>query len=287
MEHGKKGQWWLIHKKNITSQNGEDGIISKIFELIEGDNWCVEVGAWDGKYLSNTYNLIANEGWSGILIEPNKKRYNKLIKTHSMHNRVFCLNKKVGFNGKNSLDNILKDTLIPKNFDLLSIDVDGIEYHIWASIKKYHPKVVIVEFNYSIPNDIVFIQQKNMNLNQGSSLLALTQLGKKKNYELVAITYANAIYVEKKYYKLFGLKENSLDLMYDNISYQTRLFQLYDGTLVLVGCDRLLWHGRKIYQRQIQVLPKLVRKYPLNYTKIHKLFLKLFNLFERIKIHLK
>ena len=49
------------YKKNIYSQGGEDGVIDKILEIIhQGDNWCVEFGAADGKYLSNTKNLIQN-----------------------------------------------------------------------------------------------------------------------------------------------------------------------------------------------------------------------------------
>jgi hypothetical protein len=43
-------------KKNVYSQNGEDGIIDYILNKIpDKDNWCCEFGAWDGKYLSNTY----------------------------------------------------------------------------------------------------------------------------------------------------------------------------------------------------------------------------------------
>jgi hypothetical protein len=32
--------------------------------------WCVEFGAWDGHYLSNTYNLIQNSGEVAISISP-------------------------------------------------------------------------------------------------------------------------------------------------------------------------------------------------------------------------
>ena len=41
------------HASNATCQFGENGIISKILELIESTNrWCVEFGARDGMYLS-------------------------------------------------------------------------------------------------------------------------------------------------------------------------------------------------------------------------------------------
>jgi len=38
--------------------------------------------------------------------------------------------------------------------------------------------------------------------------------------------------------------------------YETRLFQLFDGTLVLTGYKRLFWHNkREIRDEDIQVLP--------------------------------
>ena len=45
----------LEYKKHIFSQNGEDGIIEKIFEVIDVEHrTCFEVGAGDGIRFSNT-----------------------------------------------------------------------------------------------------------------------------------------------------------------------------------------------------------------------------------------
>ena len=69
-----------LYKKNISSQNGEDGIIEEIFKRIKNisDYHCCEFGAWDGKYLSNTYNLIKNHNYNALLIEGDKKRFIEL-----------------------------------------------------------------------------------------------------------------------------------------------------------------------------------------------------------------
>ena len=54
----------ISYAKDYTSQNGEDGIIEKIFNILpsldDSTNYrtCVDVGAWDGKHLSNTYSLL-------------------------------------------------------------------------------------------------------------------------------------------------------------------------------------------------------------------------------------
>ena len=69
-----------IYKKNIFSQYGEDGIIEEIFKRLEGvsDKQCCEFGAWDGKFLSNTCNLITNHNYEAVLIEADEKKFNEL-----------------------------------------------------------------------------------------------------------------------------------------------------------------------------------------------------------------
>lgn len=53
----------LRFKNNIYSQNGEDGIIQYIFDKLNIKNGnFIEFGAWDGKHLSNTYNLFYRIG---------------------------------------------------------------------------------------------------------------------------------------------------------------------------------------------------------------------------------
>lgn len=56
----------MDYKKNITSYRGENGILEKIIEIIDGDKdykgdkWCVEFSAGDGKHSSNTWDFIMN-----------------------------------------------------------------------------------------------------------------------------------------------------------------------------------------------------------------------------------
>ena len=130
---------WLIKidkiKKDKDSIHIETEILEKVFEVIKGDNWCVEFGANDGISGSNTRNFIINKGWSGILIEADRKKALELIENYRNINRVICLKKFVTFSGPNTLDNILSETQIPRSFGLLSIDIDGNDYHIWKSMQ--------------------------------------------------------------------------------------------------------------------------------------------------------
>jgi hypothetical protein len=246
--------------RNEFSQFGEDGILEKIFEIVPNQNkTCIEFGAWDGKKYSNTHYLIATKQWTGVLIEANSKRFVDLQNTYKNNERVHMINSYVDFEGKDSLDNLLKQTAIAQDFDLLSIDIDGNDYHIWDSVVCYKPKVVVIEFNPTIPNDIDFIQEKNMNICQGSSLLSLVKLAKTKGYELVATTVCNAFFVSVEFFDLFNIADNSLNAIH-SVPIAPRIYQLFDGTLVLTDNFKLLWRPEvKITSNDLQVLPKFAR----------------------------
>jgi hypothetical protein len=259
----RKNDWLEDFKRNIKSQHGEDGIIEKIFEIIPNkNNWCVEFGVWDGQILSNTWNLINNLGWSGVLIECENCRFNELLKYYKENPKVICLNRFVNFNGVNTLDNILNGTNIPPDFDLLSIDIDGNDYHIWDSIKQYRPKLVVIEYNPNIPNDIIYIQERNFNVFQGSSLASFVQIAKEKRYELIATTRNNAFFLDKEYFPLMEISDNSLFYLrkYDP-EVESRIFTLFDGTVILQGRIEHSETGYKIPINKIQFLPHILRKY--------------------------
>ena len=262
-QHSTTGNWLLKYKKNIFSQFGEDGIIEKIFSILPNIcGWCVEFGAWDGKHLSNTHFLLSQRDYSGVLIEADQHKFKALCQTYSGNNQVNCINKMVTFDGQNVLDNILSQTSVPKDFDLLSIDIDGNDFHIWKSVEFFKPKLVIIEFNNTIPNKIEFVQDPDYSVNQGCSLLALDRLSKQKGYELLAVTDFNAFFVDAEYFSLFQIPDNSPKIINCDQQYITHVFQLFDGTIVWKGNLKLLWHDIDINPQKMQVLPKYARYFP-------------------------
>jgi hypothetical protein len=142
----------------------------------------------------------------------------------------------------------------------LSIDIDGAEYFIWESVERFNPKVVAIEFNPSVPNDVIFVQAKNMSINQGASLLALIELGKQKGYELVCATSCNAIFVLKKFLPIFGLRSNHIAVLYSPDS-DGRIFHGYDSYIYVTGMPTLIWSDTPVSSEDFQLLPKHMRKF--------------------------
>lgn len=247
---------------NETSQNGEDGIIEEIFRRIGTTNkWCVEFGAWDGKFLSNTWRLIAKFDWSAVLFEGMAERARDLARAHKGSPKAHVRNCHVGWIGNARLDNLLAVTPIPRQFDLLSVDIDGNDYHVWEALQGYQPRVVVIEFNPSASNDLSFIQDADATINQGCSLRALIDLAKSKEYELVATTLCNAIFVTAREFSKICIEDNSIDSMHF-ADHTNELLQTYDGTLFVAGLDTLLWQNKKIEHEALQIIPKRLRKYP-------------------------
>ena len=100
-------------KKNIYSENGEDGILQEILKRLDLENsgWCCEFGAWDGKVGSNTFNLVKNYNFKAVYIESDKKKFNDLKKTEGKYPNIFAINKSIdrNINSDGSLKKVLEN----------------------------------------------------------------------------------------------------------------------------------------------------------------------------------
>jgi hypothetical protein len=268
-------KWLLGFAGNVTSQKGEDGVIAKILELIGvRDGWCVEFGAWDGKHLSNTYNLIANKGFAAVLIEGGAKRFPALVETFRNNPKVIAINAFVGFSAHDGLDAILAKTAISIDFDLLSIDIDGNDYHVWKAVTRYRPKLVVIEYNPTIPSVVEFVQRADLTVNHGSSIRSLVLLAKEKGYELVAATEYNCFFVKAEYFPLFGIENNAVEAIRPNESLVSYIFNGFDGTVFVRGRGMLEWHGIPYRESRMQVVSRLFRRFPDTYGPVMKVVAK-------------
>lgn len=274
----KKGL--LQFARNIKSQHGEDGIISKLVEILlpnATDLFCVDIGAWDGIHLSNTYNLTFGSNasqWTGggVFVEADKERFKALQDLYKTRKKYKCINTKVlceERNQENSLSAILDAHDVPRDLALISIDVDGIDYWLLRSIlekNKYRPRIVVVEFNPTIPHSVIYVQPRSDTVRHGSSLAAFEELMKSFQYVLVETTTYNAFFVPLELYKASKklqdlVPDTSIEVL-NEISMGTSMYQLYDGTLKLSGCKKMLWHRIRIDEEKIQMIDKSKRDFP-------------------------
>ena len=198
-------------KKNIYSQNGEDGVIEELLKKLnlEKNGWCCEFGAWDGKIGSNTFNLVKNCNFKAVYIERDKKKFNDLKKTEEKYPNILALNKSINrnINSDDSLRKVLERTKIPIDFEVLSIDIDSYDLDVWETLEKYRPKIVVIEINSSIKPGII---QKHGKNNQGNSFSATVNVGRKKGYVLVCHT-GNCIFVKEDLKDKINYDNNLLD----------------------------------------------------------------------------
>lgn len=194
---------------NIYSQNGEDGVIEELLNRLNITNgWVCEFGAWDGIYLSNTFNLIKNKSFNAVLIEGDKNKYIDLLKTVEDFTNIIPIEAYVDHNNtSNSLDNLLKNTNIPYDFDILSIDVDSYDYQIWKSLKDYKPKIVIIEINSSVKvdnKDWIHTPGKY----NGTGFKPTYELGLEKGYKFVLHT-GNMFFIRNDLFEKLNITYNN------------------------------------------------------------------------------
>lgn len=302
----------MAHAYNVHSQNGEDGILQRLFELLTPPTntttittqWCVDVGAWDGQHLSNTHELLlgntaTQSRWRGILIEADEDKFSQLQARYA-HTDTICLPVMVSAQHPHDPQNlpailqqvIHNDPQLLRQqqeqqedhleLDFLCIDIDGDDYWVWHDVLVWsstastssrfgRAKVVCIEFNPTMPDDLIYIpprpnKEQVQQQRQGASLSALVELAKAHDYVLVETTLYNAFFVTQNLYDLYlqeQVPDTSIEALHDSsTTMTTQLYQLYDGTLKLWGCKKLLWHRIPLEESKLQVLSQDQRHFP-------------------------
>ena len=256
----------LKHKRNVYSHNGEDGVLEfLIARLPHSNKWAVEFGAWDGKWASNACHLLENARWNTVFIECDEAKFLTLKKNHGANPHAHLVKRFIGFAGPDSLDAILAEIPgFPIEPDLISMDIDGCEYHLWKSLNHYRPKMVLAEFNPSMPLDFEYVQPMDFSVNHSSSLNAFVELGRQKGYRLISVLDYNVLFLREDLLAPMQIAPASAEELFApfRARYQTQVWQSMDGRLHLLGCDRLIWHNVTINPEKIQVLPKFLQINP-------------------------
>ena len=186
---------WSETGFRVYSQNDEDGLLLFLFALIGTTNkMCVEVASGT-PFGANATNLICNWAWSGLLIDGNENAVQQTKQFYGSHKDTWIFPPKVvnEWITAENINDLMKDNGASGEIDLFLLDLDGIDYWIWKSLKEVQPRVVVVEYmniwdaskSVTVPYRPDFNRFDTHPDYFGASLGAFVKLGHEKGYRLV------------------------------------------------------------------------------------------------------
>lgn len=218
------------YHKSIYSEHGQDGILEKIFEVIGTSNkYFVEFGSNGRQNGGGNTAYLRKFGFDGLLLDGYEAPYGeKQIRDYPVE---------IEFITAENINKIFEKYTVPCEFDLLSIDIDGQDFHVWNSIdSKYKPRVVVIESNNGMFPGMDLVMKYDIHhiwdgtYRHGSSIKALQKLGNKKGYDLVAYTGADGIFIRKDIIKekeLCFINANESEALW-NINFQLGLLAKHE-----------------------------------------------------------
>jgi hypothetical protein len=198
------------------SQNGEDGILLYLFSVVGTTNKkVVEICAGNG-IECNAANLIINHGWSGLLFDGDERNiaegrqfYGKCRDTFwrpptLVYSWITAENVNELISHPDYTGGIQPD--FTGDIDLLSLDLDGMDYWIWKALTCVRPRVIILEFNsrWGPERAVTLPYQADFRIDMhrhpwcsGASLSAFVKLGRERGYRLVGTNrlLSNALFL--------------------------------------------------------------------------------------------
>jgi len=191
----------------VFSQTDEDGILLFLFTAIGTTRKVfVEIGAGRG-IECNGANLAIHQGWHGLFIDGDRRKAAWGAGFYSRHpdTRLFppvFVSARVNRENVNAL---IRQAGFQGEIDLLSLDIDGMEYWIWEALDAVNPRAIVVEVNakfgmrsLTVPYDADWVYDAKAHPHyNGASLPAMTKLAARKGYRLVGSNRFgfNAFYV--------------------------------------------------------------------------------------------
>src|SRR3989304_4040056 len=139
----------------VYSQCNEDGIIAEIFRRIGTTSKCfVEFGIGNG--LENNTLALLFDNWHGLWIEASEQSVQAIDAAFANVIRAGRLKVIRSFITKDNIDGLIADNIEQREVDLLSVDLDGNDYHVLSAITSISPRVVVIEYNAKFPPPLVF-----------------------------------------------------------------------------------------------------------------------------------
>jgi len=201
----KKAENLSEYEWGVFSQWGEDGIIQFLIREVEIQNKTfIEFGVEDFSESNCRYLLISSD-WQGFVIDGSDENIRQLQNSYFYWRHD--LQSMAAFVDKENINELLKKSDFNRDLGILSVDIDGNDYHILKAINVFEPRIIISEFNpyfgteraVSVPYDPKFCRTEKhySNLYFGASIRAIEFVLNEKGYTLIGtgMTGSNAYFV--------------------------------------------------------------------------------------------
>ena len=189
----------------IFSQNGEDGILLELLNQTGAPTKrFVEIGIENAREC-NTAVLAFVLGWDGLMLEADRLGVAaaRKLTARMLQGRPNYVEIRQALVTRENINALIK----AEDLDVLSIDVDGMDFWLWKAFDTTQPRLVVMEYNASFGGeesitvpyqaDFSAFEAHPSGYYHGASLAALEKLGQEKGYALVAVDTAgvNAFFV--------------------------------------------------------------------------------------------
>ena len=181
------------------SRQGEEAVIQDLIQGLEVEPYFVDVGAGDGAKDSNTARLALG-GWRGVFFECDPPTLAVLAANFAGQEWVSVSGARVT---PLNVAALLEGHGVPRDFGVLSLDIDSYDYHVLASLlERFRPTIVVAEINEKIPPPLAFSvgfhpeHRWDQSHFYGQSIVTLGELADRHGYSLVHLEYNNAFLVD-------------------------------------------------------------------------------------------
>jgi hypothetical protein len=190
---------------------------------------------------------MMNSNWSGFVIDGSAKNVSTIKRAD--YYWKYDLIARESFIDRDNVDDLLVESGFDSDLGILSVDIDGVDYHVLEAIKSFRPRILITEINavfggqrkITVPYDPMFFRTAKhpSNLYFGASLGALDSLATKMGYSLVATTSegVNAFFVRDD---VMPAELTKLDYRQAFVGSKFRESRASDGTLTFLRGDARL-----------------------------------------------
>lgn len=191
--------WGTVGFK-VMSQTDEDGFLWYLLSVI-GVETCisVELCAGTGEEC-NTANLLVNHGWHGLLVDGDSENVSRGTQLYCAdpRTRVFPPVFECAWLTRDNINDVVETAGFTGTVDVLSLDVDGVDWWLWDALEVIVPRIVVVEYqdilgptrSWTVPYSDDFRADAypmpgGFPSFAGASLNAFIKLGRRKGYRFV------------------------------------------------------------------------------------------------------